>query len=167
MLLPVAEEFDRFLELISINLCAIFVGVLLWKNPYKMSTDHAFALVSLLLLIPPLQCSMLDPLGQTIDIPLVVDIVVVSEFVLFFAFLGARPIWNLSKRCHCIHKKEENHATSRVGGDPGSHTESVRLMAAATTLPGEILLHQTLDIGGEYEEEPSHVTPQTHQVSST
>ena len=62
--LPVERELPGYLASISLSLTVVFVVGLMHLQPYKHRSDFAFALMSLLLLLPASLYSLLDPYAR-------------------------------------------------------------------------------------------------------
>ena len=76
-----------FLPLIAQNTCIVFTGLLLWFKPYKRASDFSFAVLSMLMLIPATQLSLLDPVEVTSIASNGMTVLYYLQVALFFAFL--------------------------------------------------------------------------------
>ena len=76
-----------FLPLIELNLCIVFVVLLVYIRPYEHDLDYAFAVLSLLMLMPATQLSILDPYTRADWALLGLEVLVYLEIAFFVGFL--------------------------------------------------------------------------------
>lgn len=78
------------LGLFSMNLCFVAILILVFMRPYKLFSDFCFATLSLIMLLPAAQLSILDPYA-TGESPFEeiqqLDAIVLTEFCFFVIFL--------------------------------------------------------------------------------
>lgn len=81
-------DYPEITALIAQNMTIIFCTVLAMAQPYKHLSDFVFAMISLLLLIPAAQYSILDPYSRDEGIVQYgLSVLVLIEFVFFFLFV--------------------------------------------------------------------------------
>ena len=86
--LPVEPELPAFLASISLCLTVVFVVFLLLFQPYKHPSDFAFAVMSLLLLLPASLYSLLDPYARHEGISEYgLEALVITELCVFALFV--------------------------------------------------------------------------------
>ena len=86
--LPVEPDLPAFLASISLCLTVVFVVLLLLFQPYKHPSDFAFAVMSLLLLLPASLYSLLDPYARHEGISEYgLEALVITELCVFALFV--------------------------------------------------------------------------------
>ena len=95
--LPVERELPACLASISLSLTVVFVVALLLLRPYKYRSDFAFAVMSLLLLLPASLYSLLDPYARHegisssgLEALVITELCVFALFVVFEIGCGVR-----------------------------------------------------------------------------
>ena len=129
--LPVERDLPGFLASISLSLTVVFVVGLLLLRPYKHHTDFAFAVMSLLLLLPASLYSLLDPYARHERISNSgLEALVITElcvFGLFVVFEIARSVGvgRVTKHSSCADRclKEGGFVDGRSGMDGSDNQE--------------------------------------------
>ena len=85
---PAREDLPTLPALLSLFLTALFMVVLALLTPYKLDSDHAFALVSLLLLVPAAGLGTVEELETYDSVTITaLDVLVALEMALFVFFV--------------------------------------------------------------------------------
>lgn len=133
--LRIHDQYPEFLALISQNLTILFTVNLALLRPYKRHSDMGFALISLLLLLPAAQYSLLDPYSRDEGIERYgIEALIITELVLF-ALFAVIDLTYSGARSGCIKvddtKGSENSSSNRgynVGKVRDQNPDSVREM---------------------------------------
>ena len=144
--LPVERELPAYLAAISLNLTVVFVVALLLLRPYKHRLDFAFALVSLLLLLPASLYSLLDPYARHegisnsgLEALVITELCVFALFVVFELGRGV-GVGCVKKASPCLDRCLKGEAGGGVqvleGGD-GDEPEVERRLV--TTMKNRIV----------------------------
>lgn len=145
-----AENYPRFKALFSLNLTVVFILALAIISPYNQASDFAFALISMLLLLPAAQVGILDPFGLREDVsPNWLQWLALTEIVVFLTSIVVDLI---------ILKIQK---TSRLGNLVGSATR--KRGPAENRVEDEA--HLTPTTAARFEEVPS--TDKGEQTIST
>lgn len=111
--LPVQKRYPQFTALVSLILTMLFVVVLLLLMPYKGTSDLAFALTSLMLLLPAAMFKLLDPYASDQGIVLYgLDALIITELVVFVIFVVGDFCFNRISREHARSTSNASDATS-------------------------------------------------------
>ena len=87
-----ATRDPAILGLISLNVCLVALLFLVFMKPYKFFSDFWFATMSLLMLLPATQLSVIDPYAREQQASWQItqlDAIVLTEFIFFVLFLMA------------------------------------------------------------------------------
>lgn len=83
-------EIPGFSALLSLNLIVFFTVLLMTIRPYKCQSDFCFAVVSLLMLLPATQFSLVDQFGRFQEVATAgLDGLIIAELVVFLTFTTA------------------------------------------------------------------------------
>ena len=117
-----------FLPLIELNLCIVFVVLLVFIQPYRNGGDFAFAVLSLFMLMPATQLSILDPYTRAdwallgLEVLVYLEIAFFGLFVLFEAY-AVRRGWHTDEHCP-VDETPDSQNVPTINGSPSA--EAVR-----------------------------------------
>ena len=115
-LLPLpSAELQGTLALIAQNVTVVALIVLVYLKPYRKLSDFMFAVISLLLLLPAAQLSILDPFARAeTEMPLsVLGMILLIEFLFFLVFctwdvasgMYGDDFWCYKQNCYKVNSK--------------------------------------------------------------
>lgn len=103
-------------------MCFLFAIALVAISPYKGKSDFIFAVLSLIVLVPSIQLSVVDPIGKTDAVGVGLEALLLVELALFVGFCA----WDIATKrgYHLLPKgkqqKEGNKPTKSSSSPVGS-----------------------------------------------